>query len=490
MSGRKSCEVVDLLAHGLKARDMTNDVLNRSLTSCQKTLLQAGELLRNIQGQVGDRESLSEEAETMFGVEGRKQAKNCQALRDRILKRQIEESAIDNCRQRLHEMDAQVQACDAEADNIRRAISGKSGYCDNEYRRAGCLKDRYEQLASDRKQLEREMRGAVAHAESILREVQAEKTQFDAQRKAVQEMNVMGKNRQAANALKQQIDTAWQELPKDWAEKFFADQAAAFERQIEALQKASDEEVIKGAPALKSALDAFCQTLVEKVSRWTQEKNEAEAARQKAEQITAADFVDARDYNRDGEQAKRTRLFPYIGQYEKTDHEAKYEAAWKKAEAAMAEERFADAKKAYDTAGAVAAEGREYALSLQENMIKKLELAALIEDVMYDLHYTTETSVIDDNPNRGFRVVCTAGSEVINFTKIDYDEAGKPVVDVDHQESTSGDCHQSWPSISQRMRQRGLPLTDVKKNGRSLLALDGEKSTITKRPKGQRVRGE
>ena len=86
-------------------------------------------------------------------------------------------------------------------------------------------------------------------------------------------------------------------------------------------------------------------------------------------------------------------------------------------------------------------------------MLQKAELAAAMQTVMADLRYDITMEIIDDNPNDGFRMVCSIGDEIIDFEKIDIDSDGKIIVDVDHQEARGGTCVTSMREIVSKMRQ-------------------------------------
>lgn len=489
MSGKKSCEVVDLLERGLKARDMTNDFLNRSLDDHQSSILKDSEALRDIQKKLGPLESLSEEATAMFGEEGRKQANMCGALREKIMGLSVNEESANNCVKKMRGLDKEVRDCDDEAASIRRAIASKYDYCDDEYRRAKVLKQRYENLAAERRHLNAEMQTASSKASSVLRNAKAETERFEEIRKAVREMNSMAENRKAANELRGKMEQAWRGIPQDWAKKFFATRQAELKEKLSAINGKSDEVTIREAPALKSEIDSFRSELAEKIAVWKREKGEAEEVWHQTETVVSSDFVDPWDYNDNPEKPKKSKLFSYIGNYEKKDYEKEYDEKIAQAKKAMSEDRFIDAKKAYEAAKVIADEACSYALELQERMIKKFELAAAIEDVMYKMNYGTDFITIDDNSSKGFRIVCRAGSEVIDFTRIDYDKNGNPIVEVDHKEPDSGDCHKSWQSLTKAMRQQGIPLTDVKKNGRSIIAAATKKSDSSEAPQTILTRG-
>lgn len=82
------------------------------------------------------------------------------------------------------------------------------------------------------------------------------------------------------------------------------------------------------------------------------------------------------------------------------------------------------------------------------------------------------------------RVTSMVGDEIIDFDKIDIDDDGNYIVNIDHKESRSGTCGSSWKNIVAKMRSAGVPMTDVKKSGVSIL---GEQpQTIQAKPKNDK----
>ena len=122
--------------------------------------------------------------------------------------------------------------------NNRWELRISMGYDENG-KRAGILKKRYERLAEERRQLDREMNSASSEAASILREARSEEGRFEQACKSVREMNTMAQNRKAANELKQQIEAAWKEIPQDWGQKFFAGRQSELKSKLSARRSAN-----------------------------------------------------------------------------------------------------------------------------------------------------------------------------------------------------------------------------------------------------------
>ena len=176
------------------------------------------------------------------------------------------------------------------------------------------------------------------------------------------------------------------------------------------------------------------------------------------------------DYCNNGEKAAKIGMCDYIEKYAGNDTYRKMIAEQlKDAERDIKEENFSSAMEKIKILEDTTKAAHETALELQESMLKKAKLAASMQNVMVDLHYDIKLEIINGNPNDGFRLTCSVGDEIIDFEQIDIDDDGKIIVNINHKEATSGNCQNSWKDITNAMRRNGVLITDVKKNGKSIL---------------------
>lgn len=469
MSGRKQCEVQDVLAQGARARKATADNLECSINSNSRKIEAADRELEN-QKISAPTERLNEEAIKMFGNEAEKQVKACEELARKLANLKGHDAEKMQLQGDLGRLKQELGACDQEANAILWAISDKyAGYCDAEYNRAQRLKRRYQDLGLKFKALDREMNHLASKAQSDVNNAKAMKQQLKAYQEAIAQMNVMAKNKAAADALKSQLEDSVNSISAKWARKFLQSRYEALNNKIDIIMTKSDTQIIKEAPAVQNELNQFIAELNEKIAVYETQKADAESLKKQALEITDNAFMDPMDYFKNGEKAKGIALFNYLERYEKVSFASDYEEIMAKAKIAMDEEHFLEAQKLYKMAYNKAAEARDHALDIQENMIKCMQLAKGIQDVMHgEMKYDVKTIINNGNPLDGFNIACSIGDEKIDFNIV-YDKDGKPVIDVDHQESKSGSCGASWQGIAQAMHKKGVPVTDVKKNGQSIL---------------------
>ena len=198
------------------------------------------------------------------------------------------------------------------------------------------------------------------------------------------------------------------------------------------------------------------------------------------EHVAAETLIGPVDYYNDGENGAKIGLFDYLKTYGGKDFGAEYSSKRNKISELLRSENFVEGmeliKSTIDFVENVRSEG----LQLQETLNKKTALAGAIQDAMEDLKYDTNLEIINDNPKDGFRLTCTVGDEIIDFTHIDIDDEGKIIAEIDHTESAGGNCANSWTDISRKLNNVGIPLTKVSMaNGVDVLHRGGKTQTTS-----------
>lgn len=464
MSGKKSTEVADLLQQGWAARELTNNRLDDAIRKYAESILKNKKELSGLQAKAGNSETLSSDASGMFGAEGQKKVQEAAALLQKLKSAVVVEKNAQESARELKRFAADLQKYDSEAADIRRAIANKYDYCNREYTQASALKKKYEKLAADRRALETALQREAYTADEVLLEAKKVFSQFEAVNKAVHDMNVMAANRKQAEAIRKQVTEYKQRIDGKWANKFWPQEYSALMQKTEQALRMADAQLIEEAAEIQGNLNTFSSKLIARIAQWEQEKQAALDAERKAALITEEGFVDGIDFSKYGDAAEKFQLFEYIPYYKECDAEQRYNNKCSKAAQMMQVENFVEAKKLYEEAGNIAAEARDMALEMQESMIKKKLLMDAIRDVMQnDLNYDIRISNVNGHDcYDGLRLVCKAGDECIDFTRIDYDEQGNPIVDIDHTEEYTGSCRSDWKKITKALRENGIPITDVR----------------------------
>ena len=486
MSGKKRSEVIDVLQEAEHARKRTNDNLNNSIKRDSDCVENNKIELKIIQNEIGDVEDLSKEAKEMFGKEACLQEKKCAELLLELRNFEISDASSKNASAQLKTLEKQLQECDREAAAIRRAVASKPHYCDEEFKRAKQLKKQYDDLSKKRQRLSDEISSEFKIAREKVTEAKRIKNELKNLQESIKKMNTIAKNRVQANEWKKALQQTLEQIPLEDAKrfkKFNREDFLIFSEKVKSLVNKEDAVVNEKAAGLLAEINNYKAELVSTIELWEKQKADAEALYEQSLLVKEESFVDPVDFLQNGDDAVKIPLFEYIGKYVKTAYNEKFTKIIKNAENALEQESFTEAYKLYEQANLVVKEAKNKALLLQETMFKNLDIAQKIDEAMYSLGYDVDTQIINDNPNDGFRIVCSCGDEIIDFTRVVYDDNGNPVVDIDHTESRTGTCGKSWEEIVKRMREQGLPIeAPYLANGEPIWHESKPKSTSTQVP--------
>ena len=234
------------------------------------------------------------------------------------------------------------------------------------------------------------------------------------------------------------------------------------QKNISATIALTDDGVLSAFQKNYAAVATFKGRLTDRIALWHQQKTDAENLFAQMERVAAETLIGPVDYYNDGENGSRVKLFEYLKTYGGLDLSGKFDKLRADAAALIRQEKFTDSMKITQSALEIAENARKEGLKLQESMLRKTELAGAIQDVMDEMRYDTDLQIINDNPNDGFKITCRVGDEVIDFQRVDIDADGKIIIDIDHKEGKGGNCANSWQDISRRLKEIGIPVTDVR----------------------------
>ena len=470
MSGKKSCEVAAVLSRGEEIRQEADGVYLGRIEKHARSMESDLKILQDLKkGMKALSIKASTEAASMFGTEAKRLEKNFLACKKAVEDTRLATDTPKDCRQEAASIQQEARQADQEAARIRQKIQDHPHYCDTEYREAQDVLAQYQALRERLQNLQARAAEADAQQKKQINQLNAKTEQAKNACRQIEEMNKTAKNRMESDAMRQNLKEALQGIDAAQARKFLKVDYETLLKEADALCAKADETVLQEFSPLYAKIADFQSQLTEKVAIWQQQKKDAEDALQRVRGLVNISYAEPIDYINKGADGARTPLFAYLKQYGRQDRQGDYESAMKTAEKQIAAEDFLAAVDTLQGAEKLLEELRSTALDLQEAMLQKAELAAAMQTVMADLRYDVTMEIIDDNPNDGFRMVCSIGDEIIDFEKIDIDDDGKIVVDVDHQEARGGTCGVSMREIVSKMRHAGIPMTNVLKDGRSIL---------------------
>ena len=170
----------------------------------------------------------------------------------------------------------------------------------------------------------------------------------------------------------------------------------------------------------------------------------------------------------------------YYDHYKNSTTQKEFFDLIREAQNSIENEEFQDANTILGKAKQLYEEISDKADKLRENIEASINLAFKIRKIMLnDLMFSRAKLVaIDDNFVNGFRLECQNG-DTINFEEIRFDEDGKVIVNLNHIENTNGTCGVRWEKMQKVFNEKGIPLTDVTKNGKSVIFRDKRADTKT-----------
>lgn len=158
-----------------------------------------------------------------------------------------------------------------------------------------------------------------------------------------------------------------------------------------------------------------------------------------------------------------------------------------KAENALKKENFEKSNELVESANKFYEELSKETDSIREHIESSANIAFKIRKIMLsdEINFRkAHLELIDGNPINGFKLACQNG-DTINFEEIKFDETGNLVINLDHIENTGGTCGVRWGKMQKVFNENGIPLTDVKKNGNSVIYRDVRKKE-SKKQMGER----
>lgn len=466
MSGKKSSEVASVLKMGETARKNTDAMYDRKIANLEKTMQSTYEKAQeSVHTILENTPQGTKDAQKMFASQLKQKEEELAAVK----KQAVVNFKAKNIQGRLAEVKRKLVAADKKAADIRARIAYKHDYCDNEYREASNVKNIYSECRAEYEDI---YNVAVQNLNTVTAEANKLKI-LDAKAKQIAEqiksMNIIAKEKQESDSFRQKIRDAVADIDKKIATKFLADEYSDIEKNAQKFYVMTDKEVLNSFSQYYEKITAFVGRLNETYAQWKQEKADAEGLKQQVLEMATEQFKDPLECVLGNEDANELQLFAFLKKYVVTDFETKYNDGMSRIEKLLAEEKFVEAQKVLSKVQNTIIEASSFAANLSERIQTKSSMALELYNIMSDMGYDVNSEIIDDNPDKGFRITCQAGDEIIDFNKVNIDEDGHIIVDIDHTEAVGGTCKNTWPKIVKNLREAGIPMTDVSKNGQSIL---------------------
>ena len=125
----------------------------------------------------------------------------------------------------------------------------------------------------------------------------------------------------------------------------------------------------------------------------------------------------------------------------------------------------------------------EYAVFLQENMLKSAYMAVDIRRVMAEFNYKVSAKMIDGNPKNGWRVTARQGGETIQFDRVYINEEGTPEIGIDHTLAPGASCKDEWKGFMSALDEKGICIWKIDlEDGTKLIHRVSEEADIDPDP--------
>ncbi|NLK26736.1 MAG: hypothetical protein GX306_00100 [Clostridiales bacterium] len=486
MSGRKSSEVSGLLQQCKRARGINEANWYKKTGYNLETAIRNQEEINKIYDYIKQNpirfDGQNEMDEDLTFI-----LKRLEEMTSRI-KRDAYISGINVLKNRWKELMKELNKVDDEAENIRNIIANKPHYCDEEYRRASVLVREYQRITKqilniveETDNLEEASTWDYHYANQIKTYIQQlEDYKNDLHSNHSEEMVEADENHDDRVAVIENFIGRINEVGLDTILEFVPEEYEAVKNKVDRLVEVKAETI--ELEKVKEDIKEFFLTLKLKQEEWKTKKEDLDRSLLRVQKQAREDtYYDPLDYAENGKYANKLHLFDFLAIYEEREYEENFNISMEEAKVRLNIGDLSGAADCIAKASEMLKQASQAAAILQENMVKNIYLAKDMQEAMESLSYEVEVSCIDGNAKNGIKITCSLGDEQIDFDKVLVQEEGNVIVDINHIESRKGTCGTSWKKIAEVMREYNIPITDVRKNGQSLLYASQEKIRLDRR---------
>lgn len=472
MSGRKASEVSSLLSRGAEARRAGQTNFN-SITSSSKSNIEKKE--KEIKSIVDDIKNInlniSSDAKNEFSEEAKQLGDDLESIKKKAILKGYDVNFIDSG---IKEVTSKLKRADNESAELRNIIRAKPHYCDPEYARADKLVKEYRDInrlqnsiKDKANRLSNEIDVDLSNTKALLSQAKGiEKNIQELNKKAIEVVNL----RKEANKAKDFIVSMVSDIDSSIANKFMKNEYEEVVKLKDKLLNSEDKYVIENINNISEKISIFKNNLQKIHEEFEAKKSEAEQTLKSVEEsILKNKFYNPMEFIKNDKEAKQIELFTFLNIYVKGQFVNEIEEGINNAQDLINKENFEGANDISKSTMELIEKAVNYATVKQENILKNAYIALDIRNVMRNMNYKTNASIIDNDITNGFRITCEVGDELIDFDKVFVDDDGKPTIDIDHTESVSGTCANKWPAIQQGLADAGIFVKDITKNGVSVI---------------------
>ena len=479
MSGRKACEVASVLN---ESEAIQKDIFN----SYKENIIKDVKSIKKMNNSINSKKETVEHYELKEFDDIKKElpleATNIENELD-ALKRSLEIVNIENIdileREQV-EIEEKIENSNRKASQIRTKIKNSPHYVDKEYNEAQEVKNDLNSLKIKYQNLTHEVNRAESKTSKIELDVTSKMEDLNHITNEVSrldgEATVIKKIRNEASALKVSIQESMNSIDTLKAEKFEKNNFENLKEENKRFNALTNEGIIKAYPNFSAYITTFKSSYTQKHNEWLSKKNYAEkflndiSTKGSKEELTLLDDIV------NGNNSKISKL-AYYDEYKKSSKLDEFNSILIEAGNALKKENFEKSNELVESANKLYEEISNETDTLREHIESSANIAFKIRKIMLsdEINFRkAHLELIDGNPINGFKLECQNG-DTINFEEIKFDETGNLVINLDHIENTGGTCGVRWGKMQKVFNENGIPLTDVKKNGNSVIYRDVRK---------------
>lgn len=471
MSGRKQSEVLDLLSTGKQIREK---VLQNNYTSFTKNIKENSIILDKIEKEKQKFDfasfTLSKEIEEKYKNEVNLMKNEIKEIEEFVT--QISLNDTKSYEKEFEELKKEFINCDKESEKLRNLVNGKSHYCDSEYKQAETLVSVYKNKVDRVVKLDRDISLKVGLNKEKIVEIE----QKYKRKQEIEEKYNQLKQRAAADNNREQIKEDLDNLNKNDAKKFANDE---YENLLSDINKilTEDNEVIN-----RKSTEIFIK-IAELKQKISNERSNYEMKKSKAiisleDLITKNNSYQVMDIEAllDDKEIILS-LFDFEKKYGLESFEKEYISGIEEINNLIAKENFDEAKILSDHILIKLNNKIDKARQQYERLLKEQDIATKIINALNNLGYDQiDIDYLDGDITKGYKLSAIVGDEELEFERIAIDENGTQILDINHKESVSGQCGHSMKKVMSAMQGEGIFITDIKKNGVSMVYSKAEQN--------------
>ena len=488
MSGKKSCEVARVLD---QTESVQNDIFNSYKRDINKELTNIDEQNREIDSKSEKIKNYQLPDVSKIEDELPEEAKE---LKERLkLVKQNNPKIVVNTielKEKLKKIESELVEENQKSKKIRNHIYNNPHYCDTEYHAAIQIRKRVDLLREDFTNLKADVSYSSNNTKRVFENIRATERDID---RIISDINKFKKQaekiktiRNEANALKIDISDNFGAIVSKLAIKFMNTEYLELQKDLIEFNSLDNAVIIDKHSKLLSKIILLKSKVDTKYNRWLSDKNISETL---LSDVSSKGFKEEISFIEDlfkGKKAKKSKL-DYYSRYNKSDDNKKFNELIDSATIELKKEEFEKCNNYLKSAEELYNEISNKADKLREKLESEAKLTLKMRKIMQELGFNkTELNFIDGDVMKGFYLNCKNG-DIVNFEEIRIDDDGGLIINLDHIERTSRSCGVRWESMKKSFNENGIPLTDVRKNGHSVIYKNGsEKTTKIENLKGSK----